>query len=169
MEKRKKLIMIISISVAGLVTIVLILGIVLYLLLVPIRGKAGYISDDVNRMSEVIHSESNNNFSTTRLDTFIVILDKEKQNEPTVSVTMMIDLAYPKDNDKLGEELENRKAQINEVIQTVVAKQKQKDIIAMPKREHELKEELIENVNRSLTEGEIVDIYILSFSYDVYD
>jgi flagellar basal body-associated protein FliL len=97
------------------------------------------------------------------LDQFTINLDKTDPNDKTTMVTTRLVLAYPEDNAKIAGELNKRKEQLSDVLQTIIARKRFEEINTSEKRQNFLKQELIDAVNRNLVYKGIVDIYITEF------
>ncbi len=97
------------------------------------------------------------------LDRFTITLDKTDEDERTTMVSAEIVLAYPSDRSDIASELNERKEQLSDVLQSIIARKNFEDINSADERENELKLELIEAVNRNLINKGIVDIYITQF------
>ncbi len=97
------------------------------------------------------------------LDTFTVTLDKTDDNAKTTMVTTELVLAYPPDSNEIASELNERKEQLSDALQSVISRKRYDDINSADERETELKLELIDTVNRNLINKGIVDIFITKF------
>lgn len=102
-------------------------------------------------------------YSTHNLDQFVVTLDRTDESQRTTSVTVDLVLAYPPNNQAVDTELNNRRAQIADHIQSVISRKRYEDINRADKRQTILKYELINEINSLLTNKGVVDIYITKF------
>lgn len=103
-----------------------------------------------------------------RLDQFSINLDKTDDSDKTYIVTAVLVLAYPKDREEIAQELNERKEQISDAIQSVISRKRFEDINSADKRQNTLKEELKYEVNRNLINKGIVDIFITKFEIQKY-
>lgn len=107
-------------------------------------------------------------YDTHPLDVFSITLDKMDEMEKTTAVTVQLVLAYPEGGKDVANELNERRAQIADRIQSIIATQRYEDINTADKRETTLKLELINEINRNLINKGIVDIYITRFEISRY-
>lgn len=107
--------------------------------------------------------ESTPIYAVHPLDTFTINLDKRDDSEKTTIVTAKLVLAYPQDRKDVQSEINQRKEQLSDAIQSIIARKRFEDINTANKRENFLKQELITEVNRNLINKGIVDIYITKF------
>jgi flagellar basal body-associated protein FliL len=97
------------------------------------------------------------------LDGFTINLDRTDDADKTTVVTVSLVLAYPDSRKEIAKELTQRKEQISDALQSIIARKRFEDINTADKREHYLKLELINAVNNNIISKGIVDIYITQF------
>ncbi len=96
--------------------------------------------------------------ATYEIPEFKLPLDKKEDENITTIVQVKLSLAYKKDDQQTLNEIINRKEQIKDRIQFIIAKKKYEDISTARRREEDLKKDLIDKIN-NIMENQIFDIY----------
>ncbi len=154
-------------TVEKVVGIIVILFILLYtpFLIYGIMQKESKViiqDEDIHKFPKMLKFSEKSVFKTKE---FNMTLDIAPKDDKSVIVKTEIYLAYKKDHSDLGEELEDRKKELEDRIQLIISSKNLYDINSADKREYGLKKELINEINSLLEKGVIEDIYFTNFFF----